>query len=195
MRNVDGVCQFNNEGSRFTAKLKRKKRRDAMKNYVSPVIFDNDELAEGVYATGSGKTCWEIGINQSGCQDNAGSMDGGATSYSVTEVWGKHTSDVYHISNGLTFEGELLIGPGQKVTKVECQDNVIFTAVYIEGATTFTVKRTDHANAYTSGDNPSLKIKVFSTTPNGMAPAKVLRVYNPVCDSEVNVQGMGAGGT
>ncbi len=25
-----------------------------MKNYVSPVIFDNEELAEGVYATGSG---------------------------------------------------------------------------------------------------------------------------------------------
>ena len=25
-----------------------------MNNYVSPVIFDNDELAEGVYATGSG---------------------------------------------------------------------------------------------------------------------------------------------
>ena len=32
-----------------------------MNNYVSPVIFDNDELAEGVYATGSGAAdCWTV---------------------------------------------------------------------------------------------------------------------------------------
>ena len=33
-----------------------------MKNYVSPVIFDNEELAEGVYATGSGggAGCWKV---------------------------------------------------------------------------------------------------------------------------------------
>ena len=32
-----------------------------MKNYVSPVIFDNEELAEGVYATGSGAAgCWTV---------------------------------------------------------------------------------------------------------------------------------------
>ena len=33
-----------------------------MKNYESPVIFDNEELAEGVYATGSGGAgdCWTV---------------------------------------------------------------------------------------------------------------------------------------
>lgn len=31
-----------------------------MKNYVSPVIFDNEELAEGVYATGSGADCYTV---------------------------------------------------------------------------------------------------------------------------------------
>ena len=37
-----------------------------MKNYVSPVIFDNEELAEGVYATGSGAGigCYNIKITE-----------------------------------------------------------------------------------------------------------------------------------
>lgn len=37
-----------------------------MKNYESPVIFDNEELAEGVYATGSGGAgngCYNITIS------------------------------------------------------------------------------------------------------------------------------------
>lgn len=37
-----------------------------MKNYVSPVIFDNEELAEGVYAGGSGAGtgCYTIRITE-----------------------------------------------------------------------------------------------------------------------------------
>ncbi|MBR5179706.1 MAG: hypothetical protein IKW90_13030 [Lachnospiraceae bacterium] len=35
-----------------------------MKNYVSPVILDNEELAEGVYASGSGDGCWTLTIKR-----------------------------------------------------------------------------------------------------------------------------------
>ncbi|MBR4341751.1 MAG: hypothetical protein IKP88_03400 [Lachnospiraceae bacterium] len=34
-----------------------------MKNYVSPVILDSDEMAEGVYATGSGN-CYSVTISR-----------------------------------------------------------------------------------------------------------------------------------
>ena len=32
-----------------------------MKNYEQPIIYNNEELAEGIYATGSGNgSCWQI---------------------------------------------------------------------------------------------------------------------------------------
>lgn len=36
--------------------IQKEKENSIMNNYVSPVIFDNDELAEGVYATNSGSS-------------------------------------------------------------------------------------------------------------------------------------------
>ena len=96
-----------------------------MNNYVSPVIFDNEDLAEGVYATGSGLkpngrdgTCWTVGI--SNIQKNAGD-------HSVTEIWAKHSTEVLHISNYVEIVGTLTVLPGQEVTDVRPEQNSNFT--------------------------------------------------------------------
>ncbi|MCH5187057.1 MAG: hypothetical protein J1F63_01540 [Oscillospiraceae bacterium] len=71
-----------------------------MQNYSKPVVLENEELAEGVYAAGSGEAtggalakaeCWEIGANihqtpQTGRED-----------YRI-QITGKHINTDRHLS-------------------------------------------------------------------------------------------------
>jgi len=167
-----------------------------MNNYVSPVIFDNEDLAEGVYATGSGLkpngrdgTCWTVGI--SNIQKNAGN-------HSVTEIWAKHSTEVLHISNYVEIVGTLTVLPGQEVTDVRPEQNSNFTIEYVPGSTTFTIKRTLLADSYKSGDDVTFKVLVYSTKSNPSDPnsdcAYVATVGLPKCGYAANVQGEGGNG-
>ncbi len=169
-----------------------------MKNYESPVIYDNEELAEGVYATGSGgggATCWSVKIN--GSQDNAGIDGVSGCTYSVTEVAASHHTDIVHDSIGLTFEGDIQINTeGDSVKRIwaEQTDGVTYEFTFIEGSTHFFVTRNRYADAFHSGDEVTFKIMVASSSPDIQNPPKVINVYNPVCNSQANWEG-GEGGT
>ena len=67
-----------------------------MKNYVSPVILDNEELAEGVYATGSGATgsCYVITEKTVNQENTTGRYDWRCI------IAADHVKEADHITHG-----------------------------------------------------------------------------------------------
>ena len=172
-------------------------RRIIMKNYESPVIFDNEELAEGVYATGSGggagATCWTVCVDSTGHQENAGSPDGQSPTYSVTQIKADHHMDVIHDSIGLTFEGDATpTEPGDYVTDIRSEDPNTFSIIY-NGGGHFICTRNRYADAFGSGDTCTFKIKVYSSSASVSKPPMVTNVYNPQCNYRENWMGGGDG--
>jgi hypothetical protein len=123
-----------------------------MKNYESPVIFDNEELAEGVYATGSGGSgidCWEtIRVVEDQKWDTK--------LYSNWSLYVKHSAG--HISRVGEFTGTILgmdtgvyIEPGDPaVCKVVVSGN------------TYVVRRKNYADAEFSTDTVQIQLQLHS---------------------------------
>ena len=110
-----------------------------MSGYVSPMILDNDDLAEGVYATGSGGTgadCWTV------------------TRFYMDQDRGtgfpKRTYRLYathltaHISTCCTFTGPVTgTGFDETVSLIANDSNYECTI----NATSYTVSRPNHGNS------------------------------------------------
>ena len=164
-----------------------------MKNYESPVIYDNEELAEGVYATGSGGgedgTCWSVFIDPDPKmhQDYAGVENG--NSKSVIQIKALHSTSVGHDSIGLTFEGDIqTFELGDTVSDVKAENPNDYTVSWTKGSTHFFCTRSLYGDAFHSGDTVTFKIIVYSSLGDVKNPPKVVSVYNPVCNKKANDQ-------
>lgn len=154
--------------------------------YKRPLILLNDDLAEGVYADGSGNpgtqqvtqeaTCWS-GISPS-VQDWNGS-------HNVTEVQIVHSVAVEHISTAVT----VTLKFNHPVTDAYTESGWECTAV----GNIVTVTRPLHANAYKSGDNVTFKVWAKAadeaTTRSLSATIESLE-----CTKTANVQNRGGDG-
>ena len=181
-----------------------------MKNYESPVIYDNEELAEGVYATGSGggeaTDCW-VYTMENGQQE----LDNPTEKFHVYKVIGDHLC-VEHISLWTVTNYTITPGtPGEVVQKVECAGVTVtpngvgesservyeepghvdigprFVLTLDSSGTSFSLKRTCHGNAYAGGavtDHFDVNVKIFST--NGTCTLAMVDKY---CEHTINVQG------
>ena len=122
-----------------------------MQNYVSPIIYDNDELAEGVYASGSGSDadCWTIDYTV------PQNWNGQAK---VIEVKCSHKKTVYHTSTGLVATLVFDKAPSS-VTAENNSDYQIVTS-----GNTVEVTRSLNGNAFYSGDEVTFKLFVTCLT-------------------------------
>lgn len=118
--------------------------------YTSPIIYDNEELAEGVYATGSGEaTCWTIG-------------------YSVPQTWNgyakvfeikcSHSKSVYHTSTGLV--ATLMFDKAP--TAISAENS--FDYKIEQSGNTVMITRSLNGNAFFSGDEVTFKVFVSCLT-------------------------------
>lgn len=122
-----------------------------MRNYVSPVIFDNDELTEGVYASGSGtsETCWTIDYTV------PQKWNGQAK---VFEIKCEHSKSVWHESKGtviyLMFNSPVVSAYAENSTdyKVEVSGSIV------------KIERDLFADAFNSGDKVTFKLFVSASS-------------------------------
>lgn len=137
-----------------------------MKNYVKPVVLENEEIFEGVYAASGllSSECWQPSV----VMDQA---DAGG--YSTYRVSASHSGTVEHISSQTTIT---IIFAGN-VTGAEFEG---FDAS-ISGSTVI-LTRQSHANAYKSGDQFNTLLKIW---PAGLGVLD----YGIECKHEENVQG------
>ncbi len=145
-----------------------------MKDYVKPVVLENEELAEGVYAaSGAGVSttdCWTV---------DAYSVQAWNGSHNVFEVHAVHSAGVQHISG---------------CTTVTLTFSVPLTDAYSEFSCTFsgktvTVTRELLADAYMSGDDYTYKVWVKAADE---ATTKAISCDKATitCRHETNVQGI-----
>ncbi|MBR0430248.1 MAG: hypothetical protein IJK17_09235 [Lachnospiraceae bacterium] len=148
-----------------------------MKTYEKPVVIENEDLAEGVFAasgdSGSSSDCWSV---------TAESVQDWSGSHNVYEVHATHSKGVEHITSNVVYT---LTFPNATITDAysEGPNTVSFTT------NTVTVTRDLHANGYKSGDDVSFKVWVKSIDE---ATTKGLTKYpsvSYVCRHDVNVQG------
>ena len=164
-----------------------------MNNYVSPVIFDNDELAEGVYATGSGAgDCWTMTYYQSQ-RVNTNPGD----NFVVYRIDANHHTDgVYHISASTTmfvnFSNDDILGVQVEGIDVPLNGGTIDLAGS-SGVDGFKVGCTESGativrhylgDAYQSGDKFNIMIRI--NCKNGEA---VMNGLSWSCEKVENVQG------
>lgn len=144
-----------------------------MKDYVKPIVLENEELAEGVYAasgTGASSTdCWTVGANS--VQDWNGS-------HHVFEVSCKHSTAVEHISGATT----VTLTFSSPLTDAYSEFSCSFSG------STATVTRTLLADAYKSGDSVTYKVWVKAADE---ATTKAISCTGAtiICKHETNVQG------
>ena len=108
-----------------------------MKNYESPVILDNEELAEGVYATGSGGSSETSFTSKTDWKRRSG-----------TDMW-DITIDATYYGTRSTESVELVINFDTTVTYVSCLDGRLDSS---DTGTTLRIKcdtHFDHASTYT----------------------------------------------
>lgn len=122
-----------------------------MNNYKQPMIYDNEELAEGVYATGSGMgNCWQVTYEVK--QRNTNPYD----PFVNIRIQGKHLAE--HTSSAL--EIKILF------------DRPVSSAVFDYNgfeckASGYSVelKRINHANGYGSMDNFDSNLRIVTEDP------------------------------
>lgn len=168
-----------------------------MNNYVSPVIFDNDELAEGVYASGSGAgDCWSMTYSIS---DRVTKDKNPSDNYAIYRIQATHSTGLMHISASttmfLTFHGN-----GIKGIQVEGVDAVVGGGTASGGydpnvgfevtctSSGAIIKRTMLADAYGSGDNFNIMVRI-----NDEDGLSVVDGLTWTCEKVENVQGTAAG--
>ncbi len=166
-----------------------------MDNYVSPVVFDNDELVEGVFATGSGGgECWTLTYYES--QRETQNPSDKFVNYRVDCTHLK--PDVYHISEGLTMFFTIANTSKIKYYEVDgviCnygEETDIFKSKddgfkVTSGEGFVIVNRWYHANAYTSGDKVNYNFKIKDE--DGKSTITNVTWF---CNKTENVQGTAA---
>lgn len=152
-----------------------------MKSYVKPVVLDNDEIFEGVYAASgvidenpdvvveSTGDCWTLD------HKSVQSWDG---TYHVFEMHAVHSTALQHISS----QTVVTVTFNQNITAARSE----FPCEY--SGSTVKVTRTLLADAYLSGDDVTYKI--WAST-GDQATTEALAIVNATitCTHEVNVQG------
>ena len=146
-----------------------------MNNYVSPVIFDNEDLAEGVYATGSGAVgadCWTV--------TKCDSVQGweASTGREVYELGMYH--DGGHDSTEATFSGVVsgdIVGNNIKLVP---EDETIYSISF--NGLQYVITRTLHATMEFSQDKVTFKVYVYSDR-GGVKLEKPMPTY---CDKHVS---------
>lgn len=166
-----------------------------MDNYVSPVVFDNDELVEGVFATGSGGgECWTLTYYEA--QRETQNPSDKFVNYRVDCTHLK--PDVYHISEGLTMFFTIANTSKIKYYEVDgviCnygEETDIFKSKddgfrVTSGEGFVIVNRWYHANAYTSGDKVNYNFKIKDE--DGKSTITNVTWF---CNKTENVQGTAA---
>lgn len=137
-----------------------------MNNYVSPVIFDNDELAEGVYASGSGSDCYTVTghIHQK--------PETGRETYVLQFDGDHHAQDGHHGT-----EQTLVITFNQPVTFVKCSSAQASLAGG-DGTSIISIKYNYHQNAV---DKPGLG-EVEVSSKDGLSLVGCMLTCNYECD-------------
>lgn len=145
-----------------------------MKTYEKPVVIENEDLAEGVFAAsgGSSSDCWRVT-----CTSDQDYVDG-VHSFRINAI---HSASVVHISSNVTYT----VTFNSPVTNAN-SENPDFVCSY--SGNTVVISRPQHANAYNSGDNVNFMFKVSAAdqaTTTALTPIEVTYV----CTHETNVQG------
>jgi hypothetical protein len=163
-----------------------------MNNYVSPVIFDNDELAEGVYASGSGAgECWSMTYSEDQRitpEKNPGEQ------YVTYRIKAVHSTGLMHISASTTifvnFTGTGIWGVEVDGVKANVGGGLVSGKNGSNGfdvsctTTGAVIKRTMLADAYGSGDNFDILLRI-----NDKAGDSVVTGISWSCEKVDNVQG------
>ena len=147
-----------------------------MKTYEKPVVIENEDLAEGVFAasgdSGSSSDCWYVTWSSS--QDY---VDGAH----IFRINATHSTSVVHISSNVTYT----VTFNYPVTNAYAE-NPDFVCSY--SGNTVVISRPQHANAYKSGDNVNFMFKV-SAADEATTKALSINGISYVCTHETNVQG------
>jgi len=119
--------------------------------YIKPTFLDNDEVSEGIYATGSGSNCWNVTYEIK--QRNSNPYD----PFVNIRIKGEHIAD--HTSSKL----EIKVVFDQAVTSAvfdfggfDCKP--VGNVVYLT--------RINHANGYGSLDNFDSNLRIVTATPD-----------------------------
>ena len=143
-----------------------------MKNYVKPVVLDNEEVFEGVYAASgdvSSMDCWTI--EPVSVQD----WDGNSHVFEIRCV---HSNAVEHISGATT----VTLTFSNTLTSARSEFECSFSGSVV------TVTRTLLADDYKSGDTMTYKVWV-STGDEATTKAIACTGVTITCKHETNVQG------
>lgn len=146
-----------------------------MKDYVKPVVLVNEELAEGVYAASGAGDCWSIGVTSDQEWNGKGH---------TFRIQINHSDKVEHISTQST----AVLTFNYPVEVKECE----FPAV--ANGNTVTITRTQHANAYQSGDQANYLLVV--STGDEATTRALACTGKKIMDTGIteNVQGKGGNG-
>ena len=146
-----------------------------MKTYEKPVVIENEDLAEGVFAasgdSGSSSDCWTVSGRS--VQDWNGS-------HNVFEMSAVHSTGVTHITTQVTF----IYTFSTPITDAYAEAGFSTTV----SGNTVTVVRDLHANGYHSGDNVTFKVWVKAAD-EATTKAIALTGISYTCRHETNVQG------
>ena len=163
-----------------------------MSEYIKPVVLDNADLAEGVYAASgvvpidaATASNDEPAICWSGYAESTQKWNG---SHHVYEITAHHSTKVQHISSAFSFS----IDVGTPVVDAYSENGweCTFSGNVVH------VTRPSHANAYGSGDTAGgfkVWIKAIDQTTTEALPDKI-ELTDCACTKTVNVQGGGADG-
>ena len=147
-----------------------------MKNYVSPVIFDNEELAEGVYATGSGalkgSSCWKVAVDSTRPIERNSDPNDPFTKIALRI----DHNPTLHISTALKIK--VTLNAPVKSAKFEG-----FTVT--NNGSELILVRESHSNAYAVPDGTSVMLEMVSDTPDTLNIVDL----NWKCKRSENVQG------
>ena len=172
-----------------------------MSGYVSPMIIDNDDLAEGVYATGSGGElgfdCWDVRA-----QRTQQVTSNPSEKYSWHRIYASHhKANVEHLSMGVTYTLHITGEPATKMAPEGNEGNKVgpggsfygqdskgfqYSFTLDSTGTIITLVRSMLADAYLSGDEVSFGIRLDSA--NGLCEIDNNSI-SYVCKVETNVQG------
>ena len=142
-----------------------------MKTYEKPVVIENKDLAEGVFAASgdSSSDCWSV----SG--EIVQSWNGNSNVFQIHAI---HSKSVTHISSNVDY----VFTFSAPLTSASSEFPCTFSG------NTVTVSRTLLADAYYSGDDVTFKVWA-STGDEATTRALSITGISYVCTHEVNVQG------
>lgn len=122
-----------------------------MKNYTQPIIYDNEELAEGIYATGSGNgSCWQITYEIK--QRNTNPYDPFVNIRIKGDHYAQHSSTATEIKLHFTHPVSSAVFD---YDGFDC--NV--------AGDTITLRRNNHANGFGSADNFDSNLRIVTDNP------------------------------